>query len=355
MSDTPAPTAAFEIAGRPVGVGHAPYVIAELSGNHNGDIERAFDLIDAAKDAGADAVKLQTYTADTITIDHGGPGFVVDLPLWKDRTLYDLYQEAHTPWDWHERLFAKARDCGITIFSSPFDATAVDFLEGLGCPAYKIASFEMVDTELIKKAAATKKPLIISTGMATFDEISTAAMTAKNAGASGVAVLHCVSSYPAPFSDAYLKNIPELRSRLHVEVGLSDHTPGIAVPVAATALGATVIEKHLTLSRDDGGVDSAFSLEPQELRSLVDAVSVVPEMLGGPFFGPKESEKDSLKFRRSLYVVADIEEGAPFTAENVRSIRPGFGLAPSNLPRVLTKHAARALKRGAPLREDDLQ
>ncbi|MAN79317.1 MAG: pseudaminic acid synthase [Magnetovibrio sp.] len=346
---------AFTIDGRAIGAGYPPYIIAELSGNHNGDIGRAFALIEAAAAAGADAVKLQTYTADTITIDHNGPEFVVDLPLWRGRTLHDLYREAHTPWDWHAALFDKARACGISLFSSPFDFTAVDFLEDLNCPAYKIASFEMVDTQLIAKAASTGKPMIISTGMASLEEIAQAIQAAREGGCRDLAILHCVSAYPAPYSDAFLANITDLKNRFDVHVGLSDHTPGITVPIAAATLGAVIIEKHVTLSRDDGGVDSQFSLEPDELRSLVDAAAIVPDLLGGPFYGVKESERDSVKYRRSLYVVADIRKGEPFTPDNVRSIRPGLGMAPSALPRILNKHAARDIGAGTPLTPEDIE
>ena len=340
------------IDGRKIGPDGPPYVVAELSGNHNGEIERAFGIIAAAKVAGASAVKLQTYTADTITIDSDRSEFVVDLPLWKNRTLHDLYEEAHTPWDWHEGLFAKGKELGITVFSSPFDPTAVDFLESLGAPAYKIASFELVDIPLIEKVAATGKPVIMSTGMGSLDEIGDAVNAARGAGCRELALLHCVSAYPTPFDQANLANIGVLAERFEVPVGLSDHTMGTVVPVAATALGAAIIEKHVTLSRADGGVDSAFSLEPDELKQLVDDVAIAAETRAGPRFGAKEAEAGSLNYRRSLYVVADIEAGECFTESNVRSIRPGFGLPPKHLKSVLGKTASRALKRGEPLAED---
>lgn len=340
------------IDGRAIGPGHAPYVIAELSGNHNGKIERAFEIMAAAKNAGAHAIKLQTYTADTMTIDFDGPGFVVDLPLWKGRTLYDLYQEAHTPWEWHEALFAKARELGITIFSSPFDATAVDFLEECGAPAYKIASFENTDLPLIEKAAATGKPLIISTGMATMDEIEDAVAAARRAGCGGLCLLHCVTSYPAPLQDTNLANMAVLRERFGVTVGLSDHTLGTVVSVAACAMGASVIEKHFTLSRSDGGVDSAFSLEPQELQDLVKDSHDAAVAVGQPNFGPKESEKASLIYRRSLYAVADIKAGDAFSEANVRAIRPAYGMKPKHFNDIIGQLARHNIKRGTPLTWD---
>ncbi len=339
------------IDGRPIGPGHAPYLIAELSGNHNGELGRALALIDAAKAAGADAVKLQTYTADTITIDHDGPGFRLEGGLWRGRTLHDLYREAHTPWDWHEPLFAHARSLSLTIFSSPFDATAVDLLERLGAPAFKIASFELNDLPLIRRAARAGKPMIMSTGLATLGEIAEAV---EAAGDVPLVLLHCVSGYPTPPEDCNLRTIPHLAEAFGVAAGLSDHTHGTAVPVAATALGAVVIEKHFTLSRAEGGVDSAFSLEPAEFKVMAEAVRTAWAALGRVHYGVKPSEAGGRDYRRSLYVVADVPAGAPLTADNVRSIRPGFGMEPRQLPAVLGRRAARDLKRGEALRWDML-
>jgi N-acetylneuraminate synthase len=337
------------IAGRRIGPGHPPYVIAEMSGNHNGDIKRAFALLEAAKKAGADAVKLQTYTADTITIDHNGPGFRIEGGLWNGRTLYELYQEAHTPWDWHPQLFAKARELGIAIFSSPFDCTAIEFLEKLEAPAFKIASFEIVDLPLIQRAAKTGKPLVISTGIASLGEIGEAVEAARAAGGREIALLHCTSGYPTPPEESNLRTLPHLAEAFGVVAGLSDHTPGTAVPVAAVALGAALIEKHFTLRRADGGPDAAFSLEPEELAELVANCRTAWSALGKINYELEASEKGNKTFRRSLYVVQDIPAGGRLTAENVRSIRPGYGLPPKHLPDVLGKRAGRAIARGTPL------
>jgi N-acetylneuraminate synthase len=345
-------TRTIQIGGRKIGPGHPPYVIAELSGNHNGEIERAMRLIDAAKAAGADAVKLQTYTADTMTIDHDGPGFRIKGGLWDGRSLHELYREAHTPWDWHPALFAHARSIGIDSFSSPFDFTAVDLLERLGAPAYKIASFEIVDTPLIRYAARTGKPLIISTGMAEGGEIDEALSAARSAGGGEVALLHCVSGYPTPAEEANLARIPKLAMAYDCPIGLSDHTLGVEVAIAAVALGAAIIEKHLTLARADGGPDSAFSLEPGEFGALVKGAKTAFAAIGRADYGRAASERPNMAFRRSLYAVMDIAAGETLTNVNVRSIRPGYGLAPKHLPEVLGRRARRAIPRGTPISFD---
>ena len=339
----------IQIAGRSIGPRHPPLVIAELSGNHNQSLERALRLVDAAADAGADAVKLQTYTADTITLDHDGPGFRLEGGLWAGRTLHDLYQEAHTPWAWHAPLFAHARARGLIIFSSPFDDTAIDLLESLQAPAYKIASFEAIDLPLIARAAQTGKPLIISTGMTVGGEIADAVGTARGEGGGGVVLLHCTSAYPARIEAANLRAIPRLAADHGCVAGLSDHTPGTAVAVAAVALGACVVEKHFTLARSDGGPDAAFSLEPDELKRLVGDCRDAWAALGDGDLRRAPEEDENRQFRRSLYVVRDVPVGALLTRADVRSIRPGFGLAPRHLPAVLGRSAARPLTRGEPL------
>lgn len=340
------------INGREIGPDQPPYVIAELSGNHNGEIARAFALIEAAKAAGADAVKLQTYTADTLTIDHDGPDFQIEGGLWHGRRLYNLYQEAHTPWGWHEALFAKGRDIGITIFSTPFDASAVDFLESLGTPAYKIASFELIDLPLIRRVASIGKPLIMSTGMADLGEISEAVEAARSAGCRDLVLLHCVSGYPSTPGEANLRTIPHLAKAFEVVAGLSDHSHGIGVAVAGVALGAAVIEKHVTLRRADGGPDADFSLEPDELRALVENCRTAWQALGRVDYSRKESERGNAVFRRSLYVVRDITEGEVYTVDNVRSIRPGYGLPPQFISTVLGRCARRTVTRGTPMSWD---
>ena len=342
----------IRIAGREIGEGCPPYIIAELSGNHNGDLARAFKIMKAARDAGADAVKLQTYTADTITIDHDGPEFKITDGLWKGRTLYELYEEAATPWDWHEALFDKGKELGITVFSSPFDDTAVDMLQTLDAPAYKIASFEIIDVPLIEKAAATGKPLIISTGMATRAEVQDAVDAARGAGCESIALLHCISAYPTSPADSNLKSMPELSRSFGTLSGLSDHTLGNTTAIAAVALGAAVIEKHVTLRRDDGGPDAAFSLEPAELAALVQDARVTWSALGEVRYGPSAAETGSLKFRRSLYAVSDISAGDKIAESDVRSIRPALGLPPKHLADVIGRHAATTIKRGTPISWD---
>jgi pseudaminic acid synthase len=342
----------IDINGRAIGPGHPPYVIAEISANHNGDIGNAQRLIAAAKGAGADAVKLQTYTPDTITLRSDRPEFRIEGGLWDGRTLHDLYGEAHTPWDWHPRLFQTARDEGITLFSSPFDPTAVDLLASLGAPAYKIASFELVDTPLIRYAAAQGKPLIMSTGMANPTEIAEALEAAK--AAPGVALLHCVSGYPAPASSYGLQRIGDMSRRFGVPIGLSDHTLDNATAVAAVAMGACLVEKHFTLDRSGGGPDDSFSLEPSEMARLVQDARTAWEACGPTQYGPGQAEAGNIQFRRSLYFVRNYQVDEIVTADGVRSVRPGNGLAPKHFDAVVGARAVRPILAGTPASWDDI-
>ncbi len=348
MQTPPAPIPDMAIDGRPIGPSHPPYVIAEMSGNHKGDIGRAKALIEAARAAGADAVKLQTYTADTITIRSGRPEFQIHGGLWDGRTLHELYEEAHTPWAWHPELFAHARKLGITIFSSPFDDSAVDMLEGLDAPAYKIASAEIVDWGLLERVGRTGKPVIVSTGMANDSEIGEALGVLRAAGAHDILLLHCISAYPTPLSEANLARIPYLRDRYRCLAGLSDHTMGLEAARLAAALGAVAVEKHFTLKRADGGVDSAFSLEEQELVEFVDALRGAHAALGSAQVEISPSEEATLNFRRSLYVVKPLKKGETITPAHIRSIRPGAGLPPRHLKEILGRPAARDVEAGVP-------
>ncbi|MBN1661426.1 MAG: pseudaminic acid synthase [Anaerolineae bacterium] len=335
---------------RDVGPHHPTYVVAEMSANHNQNFEQAARIIEAAAEAGAHAIKLQTYTPDTLTIDCDSMHFRIGKgTIWEGRTLYDLYGEAYTPWEWQPKLKEIANSLGLDLFSTPFDATAVDFLEEMQVPAYKVASFEIVDLPLIRRIARTGKPMIISTGMATLAEIDEAVYTAREAGATKIALLKCTSSYPAPPEEMNLHTIPHLAKAFDVPAGLSDHTLGIAVPVAAVALGACIVEKHFTLSRDIPGPDSAFSLEPHELKAMVDAIRVAEKALGEVKYHVTEREAASRSFRRSLFVVEDVQRGEVFTQENVRSIRPGNGLHTRYLEQVLGRQATRDVARGTPL------
>ena len=341
-----------EIAGRRIGPGYPPYVIAELSANHNGSLAAALSLIEAAAEAGADAIKIQTYRADTITIASDKPEFRIKGGLWDGQTLYELYEQAHTPWEWHAELFEKARDVGITLFSSPFDFTAVDLLEELGSPAFKIASFEAVDLPLIRRVASAGKPVIISTGMSDEAEIESAIGAARQAGCDELVVLHCVSGYPAPASDYNLRTLVDIGARHDVVVGLSDHTLGNATAIAAIALGASVIEKHFTLDRDGGGPDDSFSLEPKELKDLCRDCRTAWEALGEVDYTRKKSEEGNAQFRRSLYVVADVKAGDTVTPDNVRSIRPGFGLEPRHYDDIMGRKFASDVSRATPVSWD---
>ncbi|MEZ5773386.1 MAG: pseudaminic acid synthase [Hyphomicrobiaceae bacterium] len=337
------------IDGRVIGPGHPPYVIAELSGNHNGSLERALQMVDVAADTGADAIKIQTYTADTLTIACDRPDFRITGGLWDGYTLHDLYKEAYTPYEWHAAIFERARKRGITLFSTPFDESAIELLEGLGAPAYKIASFEIVDLPLIARVARAGKPMIISTGLANLGEISEAVDAARNGGADGVALLHCISSYPAPIEDANVRTVPHLAEAFGVVGGLSDHTPGSAAAVASVVLGGSIVEKHMTLARADGGPDAAFSLEPDEFRALVSDCHNAWAALGRVHYDLEGCERGNIVFRRSLYAVQPIGEGEAFSASNVRSIRPGHGLPPKHLPDLIGRKATRAIAYGEAL------
>jgi len=343
----------IDILGRSIGFGYGTYIIAEMSANHGRSLEHAMEVVRAAKEAGADAIKLQTYTPDTLTIDSDRPEFLMgEGTLWAGRNLYDLYAEAYTPWEWQPELKREAERLGLHCFSTPFDDTAVDFLEAMDVPAHKIASFELVDTELLKKVAATGKPVIMSTGMATFEEISEAVQTLRTSGCTQLALLKCTSAYPSLPEDMNLRTIPDLAASFDVPVGLSDHTLGIAVPVAAVALGACIIEKHITLSRSEPGPDSAFSLEPIEFRAMVEAVRSAEKSLGNVSYQMTQKEKASRFYRRSLFVVSDMQAGDEFTRDNVRSIRPGHGMPVKELPRILGRKATEPIHRGTPLSED---
>jgi pseudaminic acid synthase len=340
----------FKIGSRGIGLGHAPFVIAEMSGNHNQSLDRALAIVDAAATAGAHALKLQTYTADTMTVDVAEGEFFIDDPksLWKGSSLHSLYQKAHTPWDWHEPIMRRAEKHGMLCFSTPFDDTAVDFLESLKVPCYKIASFENTDHNLIRKVAATGKPMIMSTGMASIAEIDESVTVARSAGCNDIVLLKCTSTYPATPENSHVRTIPHLREMFGCEVGLSDHTMGIGAAVAAVALGATVIEKHFTLHRADGGVDSTFSMEPHELTALVVETERAWQSMGEIHYGALAQEIPSLRFRRSIYVVKDLTPGEVLTRENLRCIRPGLGLPPKFYDTLLGRKVRGAVKRGTP-------
>ena len=342
---------ALTINRHPISSDLPPFIIAEMSGNHNQSLERALEIVDAVARTGAHAIKLQTYTADTMTLDLKEREFFIsdDKSPWKGQSLYDLYKIAHTPWDWHKPIFAHARKLGLICFSTPFDETSVNFLEKLRSPAYKIASFENTDIPLIQRVASTGKPLIISTGMATLEELDESVNAARQSGCKDLILLKCTSTYPATPENSNLLTIPHLRERYKCEVGLSDHTLGIGVAVASVALGATVIEKHFTLRRADGGVDSTFSMEPAEMKELVEETARAWQSLGKAYIGPTEAEKSSITFRRSLYIVKDLKAGDLLTKENVRAIRPGLGLPPKHFNQILGKKIKSSVKMGTAL------
>ena len=343
----------MKIAERQIGPGQPTYVIAEMSANHGHSFDKAVELVRVAKEAGADAVKLQTYTPDTLTIDCTNECFRIGKgTLWEGKNLYQLYAEAYTPWEWQPKLKTAAEELGMHCFSTPFDDSAVDFLEGMKVPAHKIASFELVDTKLLRKVAGTGKPVIMSTGMATLAEIDEAVRILREAGCTQLALLKCTSAYPSPPEEMDLRTIPHLAEAFGVPAGLSDHTLGIAVPVAAVALGACIIEKHFTLRRSDGGPDAAFSLEPQEFKAMVEAIRIAERALGRVNYEVTEKEKASRMFRRSLFVVEDMKAGEVFTGKNVRSIRPGHGLPPKHYPEVMGRTATKAISKGSPMNWD---
>lgn len=334
-----------------------PFIIAEMSGNHNQSLDRALEIVEAAADSGAHALKIQTYTADTLTLNVDSPDFLISdsESLWKDKKLYDLYNEAYTPWEWHKPIFNRAKELGMIAFSTPFDETAVDFLEELEVPLYKIASFENTDLPLIKKVASTGKPMIVSTGMATLAELDELVQTAKEAGCKDLVLLKCTSTYPATPENTNILTIPHMKQLFDdIQIGLSDHTLGIGVAVASVALGATVIEKHFTLNRADGGVDAAFSMEPAEMKALVEETERAWLSMGKINYGPTEKEKASLKFRRSVYVSKDIKAGEKFTTENIKIVRPGYGLQPKYFNQVLNKKARKDYSVGTPLKFEDI-
>lgn len=344
MSDT-----VIQILGRKIGNNFPPYIIAEMSANHNGDINNAFSIIEEAKKAGADAIKMQTYTADTITLNFDSEDFKIHDGLWNGRTLHELYQEAHTPWEWHKPLFDYAQELGITIFSSPFDNTAIDLLEDLNAPAYKIASFEAIDLPLIRYAASTGKPLIISTGMADLEEITEAVEAAKEAGCRELALLHCVSGYPAPAEDYNLHTIPDMIKHFSLVTGLSDHTLDNTTAITSVALGASIIEKHFTLDRKGGGPDDSFSLEPKNLTALCRDTKTAWQALGKVDYSRKASEQANIKFRRSLYFVKDMEVGDIITLDSLKSVRPGYGLAPKYLNKIIGQRILTNVSYGTPV------
>lgn len=341
----------MKIGERPVGMGERPYLIAEMSGNHNQSLHRALQIVDAAAASGADAIKLQTYTADTMTLNLREPGFVINDPnsLWNGRQLYELYGEAHTPWDWHAPLMERAAELGLHCFSSPFDSTAVDFLETLDVPAYKIASFEMIDIPLIERVAATGRPMIISTGMASIAEIDEALGAARGAGASDITLLKCTSTYPATAENSNLATIPNMQETFGCAVGLSDHTMGCGVAIASVALGACIVEKHFTLCRADGGVDSAFSMEPHEFQNMREECDRAWQAMGQIAYGGTRAEEKSKQFRRSLYIAQDMNAGDTLTPHNLRTVRPGYGLPPKFIHDLMGRRVARTLAAGTPV------